>query len=400
MLNIVLYFQVHQPYRLRHYRVLDIGGHDYFDEELNRRIVEKVSTKCYLPTNALLGDLLAQHEGRFKVTFSMTGTIIEQLRQYRPDVLQSFRDLARTGLVEFLGETYYHSLACLFDHEEFLEQVRMHSALMQKEFGFRATTFRNTELVYCNLVSDLVAEVPAFKTILTEGADHILGWRSPLHPYRSASRVHTLLLKYYTLSDDIAFRFSDRNWPGYPMTAEKFVGWLKQLPLSARGHDDLYLNLFMDYETFGEHQWSDTGIFEFLREFPARALENDFITFIWPSEALDTTTHEPEALDVPNPISWADTERDLSAWLSNAMQWDAMRTFYDLLARIKSRGKSDLVGVARRLSSSDLYYYMCTKYYQDGDVHKYFSPYASPEEAYVYFMNVLADLETCLEAQA
>ena len=398
MLNIVLYFQVHQPWRLRHYRVLDIGRHDYFDEELNRSIIEKVSTKCYRPTNQLLGELLAKHEGRFKIAFSVTGTVVEQLRQFQPDALQSFRELARTGAVEFLGETYYHSLACLFDHEEFLDQVRMHSALMQEEFGFHPTTFRNTELIYCNLISDLVAELPAFKTILTEGADHILKWRSPLHPYRSYSHKHALLLKYYTLSDDIAFRFSDRNWVGYPLTAEKFVGWLNELPLSAKGHDDLFLNLFMDYETFGEHQWSDTGIFEFLREFPSRALDNKFTAFIWPSEALDSTTHEPEALDVPNPISWADTERDLSAWLSNPMQWDALRTFYEILARIKTSGKGDLLSVARRLSSSDLYYYMCTKYYQDGDVHKYFSPYSSPEEAYVFFMNVLADLETGLEA--
>jgi alpha-amylase len=397
VLHIVLYFEVHQPYRLRPYRALDIGSHNYGDDELNKRIIEKVSTKCYLPANNLLRKLMARHEGRFKVSFSMTGTLIEQLRQYRPDVLESFRDLARLGGVEFLGETYYHSLAFLFDQEEFLEQVSMHSALMQQEFGARPTTFRNTELIYSDSVSDLVAELPYFRIILTEGADHVLKWRSPLYLYRSYSQRHLLLLKHYRLSDDIAFRFSDRSWSGYPLTARKFLGWIGELPLVEKERRNLYLNLFMDYETFGEHQWADTGIFAFLNDLPRQVLGNHFVSFVWPSDVLDSLNYTPEALNVPVPISWADTERDLSAWLSNSMQQNALTTFYDLLRQIKGKGRTDLLPVARRLSSSDLYYYMCTKYYRDGDVHKYFSPYSCPEDAYTYFMNALADLENRLE---
>ena len=399
MLHIVLYFQVHQPHRLRPYRVLDIGAGDYFDDDLNRRIIDKVAEKCYLPANSLLQELVARHGDRFKVSFSMTGTLIEQLRSWRPDVLESFRALGRQGGVEFLGETYYHSLAFLFDQDEFLDQVVMHSRLMEEEFGCKPSTFRNTELIYNDRISDLVGELPHFRTVLTEGADHVLKWRSPLYLYRSNSQRHSLLLKYYRLSDDIAFRFSDKSWTSYPLTAEKFADWIGRLSHVERADKNLYLNLFMDYETFGEHQWADTGIFEFMSEFPARVLDGGKACFIWPSEARERLNYVPEALSIPKPISWADTERDLSAWLSNSLQWNAMETFYGVLRRIKEKGRADLLPTARRLSSSDLYYYMCTKYSQDGDVHKYFSPYSSPEDAYVYFMNVLADLENRVEAE-
>ncbi len=398
MLHIVFYFQVHQPYRLRPYRVLHIGReHNYFDDGLNRSIIDKVSSKCYVPANALLLDLINRFEGRFKVAFGITGSFVDQLRQWRPDVLESFRDLAQHGGVEFLGETYYHSLSCLFDGEEFLEQVKMHSDLIQEEFGASPIAFRNTELVYSDKVSDYVSELSQFKIVLMEGADKILKWRSPLYAYKSYNQKHFLLLKYYRLSDDIAFRFSDRAWAEYPLMVGKFVDWVTKLPLIEKGGKNLYLNLFMDYETFGEHQWSDAGIFDFLKHLPETMLKNEGVSFMWPSELLHSLNYEPEALSVPAPVSWADTERDLSAWLANPMQWNAMNTLYELLKRAKQSGRQDLLETARKLSASDLFYYMCTKYFQDGDVHKYFSPYTWPEDAYIYFINALADLEKRLE---
>lgn len=398
MLHIVFYFQVHQPNRLRPYSILDIGNADYyFNDELNKNIIEKVADKCYIPANRLLFDLINKYEGSFKVSFSITGTFIEQVQRYRPDVLESFRDLAQQGGVEILGETYYHSLASIFDEDEFLEQVKMHSDLMEQEFGIKPATFRNTELIYSDNISNVIAELPQFKIILTEGADKLLRWRSPLYVYKNYTQTHLLLLKYYRLSDDIAFRFSDRNWIEYPLIAEKFVDWILKLSLIEKEGKNLYLNLFMDYETFGEHQWSETGIFEFIRRLPEYVLKNEFVSFIWPSEAIDSLNYEPEALSVPHPISWADTERDLSAWLSNSLQWNSMKTFYEILKKLKEKGRTDMLEIARKLSTSDLYYYMCTKYFQDGDVHKYFSPYPSPEDAYIYFMNALADLEKRVE---
>ncbi len=398
MLHIIFYFQVHQPYRLRHYSVLYIGDeHEYFDDTLNRKVFEKVADKCYLPTNNLLLDLINRYDGRFKVSFSLTGTFIEQARLYRPEVLDSFRKLARCGGVEFLGETYYHSLASLFDEGEFLDQVSRHSRLVEDEFGVRPVTFRNTELVYSNRISDIVSELPQYKVMITEGADKILSWRSPLYAYRSCNKNHFLLLKYYRLSDDIAFRFSDRGWAEHPLLVDKFTDWIQKLPLIEKEGKNLYLNLFMDYETFGEHQWQDTGIFEFMKCLPERVLKNNALSFAWPSDIMDNLNYEPEALSVPQPISWADTERDLSAWLSNSLQWNAMKTYYSILRRIKDSGRRDLLETARRFSSSDLYYYMCTKYFQDGDVHKYFSPFDGPEHAYVYFINAISDLEKRLE---
>lgn len=398
MLNVVLYFQVHQPARLQRYGVLDIGSStEYFDDELNRAILNKVSDKCYLRCNRLLMDLIEKFPGEFKVAFSITGGIIEQFKRFRPDVLESFVDLAQTGQVEFIGETYHHSLSFLFDEQEFLEQVQMHSELMMEQFDYSPVTFRNTELIYSDQLAEMMNNLPQFKTILTEGADKILDWRSPLYAYSSHTQKQLLLLKYYWLSDDIAFRFSDKNWVSYPLTAEKFVSWLEMLPFIEQTDRQLYVNLFMDYETFGEHQWEDTGIFEFLRFFPEHAIKKKSARFIMPREVSSCINYEPASLSVPVPISWADTERDMSAWLSNPMQWNAINTFYEILTKIKKSGNTKLLEVARKLSTSDLYYYMCTKYFQDGDVHKYFSPYQRPEDAYIYFVNVLADIEKRLE---
>lgn len=400
MLNIIFYFQVHQPYRLSKYKILDIGSPtSYFDDNLNRDVINKVSEKCYLPSNEVLYRLIKKFPGKFKIAFSITGAFIEQLKEYRPDVLDSFKKLAHTGQVEFIGETYYHSLSALFDEEEFIQQVEMHTQLMKDEFDYQPVTFRNTELIYNNRISDIVQQIPRFKTILTEGADKVLGWKSPLYAYSTPNRKHLLLMKYYPLSDDIAFRFSNKNWIGYPLTVDRFYEWIERLPLIERENRKMFLNLFMDYETFGEHQWHDTGIFEFMEHLPGRVLQNDYIGFCNPKDVNSIIDYEPPGLEVPETISWADTERDLSAWLSNALQWNASNTFYQLLRQIKQTNQPELIAAARRLSTSDMYYYMCTKYFQDGDVHKYFSPYDNPEDAYIYFLNVLADMEIRIQQE-
>ena len=394
MLNVVFYFQVHQPYRLKHLHVLDIGKNtDYFDDRLNAQVMRKVAQKCYLPTNKLLLELIRKLEGRFKVAYSITGTAIEQFKAWSPETLDSFKALADTGCVELLGETYYHSLAFLYDTNEFLDQVSLHRDLMKREFGYATETFRNTELIYQDSLSDLVYEIEGFKTIITEGAERILQWRTPLYAYKNYSKDINLLLKYYQLSDDIAFRFSNRDWPEYPLTVDKFVNWIDHLTLGETEGRNQFLNLFMDYETFGEHQWADSGIFDFMQHFPAEVLKRPHLGFATPKETFGLANYQQEALSFPSPVSWADAERDLSAWLSNDMQHNAIETLYRLLGFVKQTGDPQLLEIARKLSTSDHFYYMCTKYFTDGDVHKYFSPYDSPDQAYIYYLNALADLE-------
>ncbi len=393
MLNIVFYFQVHQPYRLKKFRVLDIGRTDScFDDELNSLVMKKVAQKCYLPTNKLMLELLKKHQGEFKIAYSISGVTIEQFKKYCPEVLDSFKELAATGMVEFLGETYYHSLSFLYNTDEFLEQVNMHRKLMYEEFNQTPTVFRNTELIYQDKLSDLIAE-EGFKVILTEGVDRILKWRTPLYTYKNYSKTISMLLKYYSLSDDIAFRFSNTSWLEYPLTVEKFVNWINHLTLSEKSGKNLFLNLFMDYETFGEHQWEETGIFKFMEKLPDTVLSQSNLGFVKPSECYELSNYQQESLSFPEPVSWADQERDVSAWVENDMQQNAIHTIFELLERIKKEGRTDLLDTARKLTTSDHFYYMCTKYFQDGDVHKYFSPYDSPEQAYIFFINALADLE-------
>ncbi len=391
MSSICFYFQVHQPYRIKRYRIFDVGqDHAYFNDRSdkdinNEKILHKVAKKCYLPTNALLLELLRKHP-EFKVSFSLSGVFLEQLEEFSPETLKSFQKLVDTGRVEILDETYHHSLAFLYSKDEFVRQVELHRAKVKKLFGISPTAFRNTELIYNNELAKFV-EGMGYKAILAEGADHLLGWRSPNFLYRSpgTTKIKTLL-KNYRLSDDIAFRFSSQSWPEWPLTSEKFAKWVNEV----NGNGNV-INLFMDYETFGEHQWEHTGIFDFMRALPGELLkhpDNDFVTVTEAAKRYQVVGE----FDAHNYVSWADVERDLSAWRSNSMQEEAMHNIYALEADVLKTGDKQIIEDWRKLQTSDHFYYMCTKWFSDGDVHKYFNPYDTPYEAFIAYNNVLHDL--------
>ncbi len=385
--SVCFYFQVHQPDRLRQFRFFDIGNDfHYLDDFSNRTIVRRVAERCYLPANKMLHDLILRNNGAFKVAFSISGTAIEQFERYVPEVIDSFKALAATGCVEFLSETYSHSLASLASTAEFKKQVKQHADLMKRLFGVKPTVFRNTELIYSDMIGAAVADM-GYDVMLTEGAKHILGWKSPNFVYVNALNPRMkLLLRNFNLSDDIAFRFSDKGWNSWPLTADKFADWA----VSALEKDDV-LNLFMDYETFGEHQRSASGIFDFMNALPAAILARN-IDFSTPSEAA--RKYQPVApLHVPYPISWADEERDTSAWLGNDLQEEAFNKLYAMEADVYKTKDENLVSIFRKLQESDHFYYMCTKFFSDGSVHSYFNPYDTPYEAFINYMNVLADFE-------
>lgn len=385
MPSVCFYFQVHQPYRLRRYSFFDVGRkHDYFDQDKNRTILQKVAQKCYLPTNELMLRLIRRYNGEFRISYSVTGVAIEQMREYCPEALQSFVELAKTGCVEFLDETYYHSLAALYDPEEFKIQVAEHARAMQQLFGQTPRIFRNTELIYSDEIGRLVSSL-GYRAVIAEGADDILQWRSPNYVYTVPGCDSKLLLKNYRLSDDIAFRFSNRGWECYPLTADKFASWVHQVS----GVGDT-VNLFMDYETFGEHQWASTGIFEFMDKLPEYILQHSDWNFATPSEVIEKYPARAE-LSYGRVTSWADVDRDLTAWRGNRMQNSSLQQIYDLGHALRYAADADALTAWRRLLTSDHYYYMCTKWFADGDVHAYFSPYESPYEAFVNFMNVLRD---------
>ncbi|MFI3316356.1 MAG: glycoside hydrolase family 57 protein [Rikenellaceae bacterium] len=388
MKTVCLYFQVHQPWRLKTYRFFHMGkDHSYLDDMLNRSIMQKVARECYLPMNSLLLSLIESSEGKFKCSFSITGIAIEQFKAYAPEVLESFKALAATGCVEFLAETYSHSLASLHSEEDFKEEVALHSALIKSEFGVKPTAFRNTELIYSDQIGEWVAKM-GFKTMLAEGARHVLGWKSPNYLYaNSMNQKLRVLLRNYKLSDDIAFRFSDQGWDEYPLTAEKYVSWL-----TADDQVGDVINLFMDYETFGEHQKASTGIFEFMKALPAAALATGALEFA----TVTPTAKKYQPVSVlysPHVMSWADEERDVTAWIGNDLQNEAFAKIYALRDKIKKLKNKDFDHVFRFMQTSDHFYYMATKWLSDGDVHAYFNPYDSSYDAFINYMNVLADFE-------
>ena len=382
--NVCLYFQVHQPTRLRLYRFFDIGKDShYYDDFANRTILRRVAQKCYLPMNELLLKAIKENKGKFKVAFSITGTVLEQFDRYAPEVIDSFKALVATGCVEILCETYNHSLAALKNGIELRNQVEKQKTALKKYLGVEPKVFRNTELIYSDEIGAQIYDM-GFKTILTEGAKHIMGWRNPNYVYCNPRQPkQKLLLRNYTFSDDIAFRFSNQGWPEWPLTSEKFVSWLE----AAEGE---IINLFMDYETFGEHQDASCGIFDFMEALPKAALATGKLAFVTPGEAADKLKAVAE-LEVAQPISWADEERDTTAWLGNELQQEAFNKLYDLVEKLSIVNDPVLWNDFGHLQESDHFYYMCTKYFSDGDVHKYFNPYDTPYEAFINYMNVLSD---------
>ena len=380
--SICLYFQVHQPTRLRQYRFFDIGKDShYYDDFANRTILKRVARKSYLPMNELLLGAIKASKGKLKVAFSLSGSVLEQFDRYAPEVIESFQALAKTGCVEFLSETYYHSLASIGNEAEFRHQVLKHQAAIKDYFGQTPTAFRNTELIYSDAIGKLVYDM-GFKTVLTEGARHIMGWRSPNYIYSNdIVEDQKLLLRNYMLSDDIAFRFGTQG----AVTADTFKEALDAAPGEV-------INLFMDYETFGEHNKEESGIFEFMKALPKKVLADKQYEFVTPSEAA--AKYKPVApLSVPNAISWADEERDLTAWLGNELQADAFNKVYALGEKLAILNDPILWADYGHLQESDHFYYMCTKFFSDGDVHKYFNPYDTPYEAFINYMNVLSDFE-------
>lgn len=385
--TLCLYFQVHQPYRLRQYRFFDIGKNSYYyDDFANKTIMNRVANRCYIPANRLLLDLIKKYNGAFKVAFSVSGIALEQMEQFAPTALESFQDLAKTGCVEFLAETYSHSLSSIISPRKFKDQVAMHVDAVENYFGQKPTAFRNTELIYSDQIGEMVSQM-GFQAMLTEGARHILGWKSPNYVYVNALNPRLkLLLRNFRLSDDVAFRFSDKGWGDWPLTAEKYADWLAQ----AVEKDDI-VNIFMDYESFGEHQQASTGIFDFLAALPGMVAHHSNMEFLTPTEAAKK--HQPIApLNVPYAISWADEERDISAWLGNELQQEAYKNLYKMEDPVRDSNDPVLQRDFRRLQASDHFYYMCTKFFSDGAVHKYFNPYDTPYEAFINYMNVLSDM--------
>jgi len=392
MKSICLYFQIHQPFRLKNYRFFEIGAdHYYFDDYTNQSILRKVARKSYLPANQLFLKLIEQFPGRFKISFSITGIALYQFALYAPELIDSFKELAATGQVEFLAETYSHSLVSLSNEDEFQHQVMTHSERIEELFGMKPKVFRNTELIYSDQIGEQVYRM-GFKAMLTEGAKHILGWKSPNFLYYNVHQPKLkLLLRNFKLSDDLAFRFTNQEWSEWPLTADKYVDWIKGVD-----ENEDVINLFMDYETFGEHQSAESGIFEFLKEFPKRIIEETDFEFLTPSEVVKTC--QPIApLPVPFPISWADEERDLSAWLGNELQNEAFSKLYSLRNDLKLANSPELMADWSYLQASDHFYYMCTKFFSDQAVHNYFNPYGSPYDAFINYMNVLSDFILRLE---
>ncbi|MBT8453211.1 MAG: glycoside hydrolase family 57 protein [Deltaproteobacteria bacterium] len=394
MPSVCFYFEVHQPYRLKPYGALQVGrDHDYFDEKLNAEVLRKVANTCYLPANEAMLRMIERTDGRFRASYALTGVVIEQMKLYAPEVLDSFVRLAKTGSVELIAETYYHTLAALYDKDEYRDQIEMEMKLIESEFGQVPRVFRNTELIYNDEIGQLIAD-EGFNAMIIEGADDVLDWRSPNFVYRVAGRDMKLLVKNYKLSDDIAFRFSNKDWSDYPLTAEKFAGWIH----GRSGAGDV-VNLFMDYETFGEHQWKETGIFDFLEQLPDLLFTHPQWDILTPSQVVDRYPALGE-LPCQRTVSWADEARDVSAWQGNAMQQRALAEIYSLGSAVRRRNNSHLLALWRRLQTSDHFYYMATKSNFDAAVHDYFSPYEGPYDAFIHYMNVMKDLNLSVLATA
>jgi alpha-amylase len=393
MTSVCLYFEVHQPVRLNRFSVFKIGEYNsipgYFDEKLNEEIFTKVAKKCYIPTNNLLLNLINEFDGKFRISFSLTGTFVEYCNQFIPEVIDSFKELFKTGAVDMIEETYYHSLSSLYDElNEFEDQVKLHRQMIKNLFNYKPRVFRNTEAIYDNRIAKKIKEM-GYKGIITEGTEKILGWRSPNYLYKPVNTDLKVLLRNYNLSDDVGFRFSARLWKDHPLTADKFSDWISH----CQGQ---LVNLFMDYETFGEHHWTETGIFDFLKHLPQKVFANKHLDFVTVGEAVER--YEPVGeIDVPWAISWADEDRDVSTWLGNDMQIACFNELKNIGRKIKEKGDEELLRTWRRLQTSDHLYYVSTKGLADGAVHAYFSPYDGPYDGFINYMNILQDLKQKLD---
>ncbi|MBK6283119.1 MAG: alpha-amylase [Draconibacterium sp.] len=393
MKTVCLFFQVHQPFRHRRYHFFDIGNdHYYYDDFTNESIMNKIATKSYLPTNKLLLKLANQLRSNFKVSFSITGQALEQFQLYAPEVIESFQKLVKTGCVEFLSETYSHSLSSLKDKIIFEEQIKLHDKKIVELFGIQPRVFRNTEMIYSDEIGAHVAEL-GYTAMLTEGAKHVLGWKSPNYLYVNALNPRLkVLMRNFKLSDDIAFRFADTNWSDYPLTAEKFISWLENI-----NPKDEVVNLFLSYEAIGDRQAKETGIFNFLESLLVKIAKHPSLKLATPSEMIEEL--QPISIvSVPTPISWADEERDLTAWLGNGMQKEAFGKLYSLSEQIRRCTDEELLKDWNYLQVSDHFYYMSTKYFSDGKDHSYNNPFNTPFEAFVNYMNVLSDFKIRLNS--
>ncbi|MDR0845108.1 MAG: glycoside hydrolase family 57 protein [Tannerella sp.] len=387
MKTICFYFQIHQPFRLRRYRFFDIGNnHYYYDDFQNEEIFHRIAEKCYLPANRTIAEMIKSSGGKFKVAFSISGTALEQMEIYSPEVIDSFKELAQLGNVEFLTETYAHSLSSLGDPDEFKVQVQKHTEKIQSLFNVTPKVFRNTELIYSDDISELVYEM-GFEQMLTEGAKHVLGWKSPNYVYASGVRPQLkLLLKNDRFSEDLSIRFGDYSWNEYPLTADKYMSWIASTPESEE-----VINLFMNYEILGSMHTAETGIFNFFKALPKCAEEHN-ISFSLPSEIFDSKK-VADYISVPYPLSWVDEEKDCSSWLGNTLQQEAYQKINQIGERVRlcddRRIKQDWV----YLQSSDHLYYMNTKHFN------LFSPYDSPYDAFNNYMNVFSDFMLRVDAQ-
>ncbi len=388
MKTICFYFQLHQPFRFRKYRFFDIGeNHQYYNDYLNKEIMQKVARKSYLPANELMLRLIEKNKGKFKIAYSITGTAIEQFEKYAPEVIESFKKLADTNCIEFLSETYYHTLASLTSDKDFEEQLQMHSNKIQELFGLKPQIFRNTELIYNDKIAEKVYNM-GFKALVTEGTKQLLGWRSPNSLYYYGKNPELkILLRNYELSDDIAFRFCNQNKKEARLSVPKYINKLKKT-----NQDDKLINIFIDYETIGEHLPKETGIFDFMEELSAEIIKSPDLKFNLPAEIIKE--HKAVAdFNSSHTISWADQEKDITAWLGNEMQKEAFEKLYELSNKVKKITNLEILTDWRNLQTSDHFYYMSTKIQADGSVHEYFSPFSSPYQAFINYMNILNDFE-------
>ena len=386
MRTICLYFQIHQPFRLRRFRFFDIGKeHYYYDDYSNESFLRKIADRSYLKANKVLLDIIQKNKDKFKIAFSISGSALDQFELYAPEVIKSFKVLAETGQVEFLCETDSHSLASLSNPDEFQRQVLSHRKKIEKYFGQIPTVFSNSELIYSDQIGEQIANM-GFEGIITEGAKHILGWKSPNYLYCSAINPRLkLLLRNFKLSDDISFRFSNKNWNQYPLTTEKFANWLNHIDKREEN-----VNIFIDYETFGGRQSGESGIFEFLKHMPQSIFKLTDYTFSFPTDII--RNQQPvSSISVPTPISWADEERDLTAWLGNDLQKEAFGKLYGLCDLVEKSVDPKIKIDWKYLQASDHFYYMSTKFFTDRPSYTYVNPYESPYDAFINYMNVLSD---------